>query len=137
MKKVVLTGIKKFEIVEVSKPQLINDDDVLLKIDTVGICGSDIHYYSEGKIGDQVIDFPFTIGHECSAIVERVGKKVSGLKPGDVVAVEPTLSCHKCEQCLSGREHTCTNQKFLGCPGQIDGCLSEFLIMPAGNCYVV
>ena len=70
MKKIFLSGIKKFEILEVSKPKLINDDGVLLKIDTVGVCGSDIHYYNEGKIGDQVIEFPFTIGHECSAVVE-------------------------------------------------------------------
>jgi len=137
MKKVVLTGIKKFKIIEAAKPQLINDNDVLLKIDTVGICGSDIHYYKEGKIGDQVIDFPFTIGHECSAIVEEVGKCVTNVKPGDLVAVEPALSCHKCQQCLSDREHTCTNQKFLGCPGQINGCLSEYIIMPERNCYPV
>ena len=137
MKKVSLTGIGKFEVVEVVKPQIINDGDVLLKINTVGICGSDIHYYKEGKIGDQVIDFPFVIGHECSAIVEEVGKSVTNVKPGDLVAVEPALSCHKCQQCLSGREHTCTNQKFLGCPGQIDGCLSEYIIMPGRNCYPV
>jgi len=137
LKKVNLTNIKKFEIVEVPKPQLINVNDVLLKIDTVGICGSDIHYYKEGKIGDQVIDFPFTIGHECSAIVEEVGRNVTSVKPGDIVAVEPTLSCHQCSQCLSGREHTCLNQKFLGCPGQIDGCLSEYIIMPERNCYPV
>lgn len=137
MKKVILTGIGKFEIAEVSKPQIKNDTDVLLKIDTVGICGSDIHYYNEGKIGDQVIDFPFSIGHECSAIVEEVGRSVTKLKPGDLVAIEPTLSCHQCSQCLAGREHTCLNQKFLGCPGQIDGCLSEYIIMPERNCYPV
>jgi L-iditol 2-dehydrogenase len=69
--------------------------------------------------------------------VEKVGKKVHSVKPGDLVAVEPALSCHKCEQCLSGREHTCTNQKFLGCPGQAEGCLSEYLIMPEENCFKV
>jgi L-iditol 2-dehydrogenase len=137
LNRVVLTGIKKFEIVEVSKPQIKNDTNILLKIDTVGICGSDIHYYNEGKIGDQVIVFPFTIGHECSAIVEEVGRSVTKLKPGDLVAIEPTLSCHQCSQCLAGREHTCLNQKFLGCPGQIDGCLSEYIVMPERNCYVV
>jgi L-iditol 2-dehydrogenase len=137
MKKIVLSGIRKFEIIDVPKPIIINQNDVLLKIDTVGVCGSDIHYYNEGKIGDQVIEFPFTIGHECSAIVEEVGKQVKNLKPGDLVAVEPSLSCHQCEQCLSGREHTCTNQKFLGCPGQTDGCLSEYIIMPERNCFSV
>lgn len=137
MNKVNLTGIKRFDIVETSKPQIVNDDDVLLKIDTVGICGSDIHYYKEGKIGDQVIDFPFIIGHECSAIVEEVGKKVTRVKPGNIVAIEPVISCHKCQQCLSGREHTCLNQKFLGAPGQLDGGLAGYLVMPQKNCYPV
>ena len=137
MKKVNLVDIGKFEIVEGTKPQVKNDDDVLLKIDTIGICGSDIHYYKEGKIGDQVIDFPFVIGHECSAIVEEVGKKVKRVKPGDIVAVEPVISCHKCSQCLAGREHTCLNQKFLGAPGQLDGGLAGYIVMPENNCYPV
>ena len=137
MNKVVLSGITKFKVIESAKPQILNADDVLLKIDTVGVCGSDIHYYNEGRIGDQIIDFPFTIGHECSAIVEEVGKNVIHIKPGDLVAVEPALSCHECPQCLSGREHTCLNQKFLGCPGQIDGCLSQYIVMPGKNCFPV
>ena len=137
MKKVDLTGIGKFEIVETTKPQINKDDDVLLRIDTIGICGSDIHYYKEGKIGDQLIDYPFTIGHECSAFVEEVGKKVTRVKPGDLVAIEPVISCHKCEQCLAGREHTCLNQTFLGAPGQLDGGLAGYLVMPEGNAYPV
>ena len=137
MKKVALTGIKEFGIIEMPKPKIINGNDVLLKIDTVGICGSDMHYYNEGRIGDQVIEFPFTIGHECSAVVEETGKTVSKVKEGDIVAIEPSVSCNHCSQCLSGREHTCLNQKFLGCPGQVDGCLSEYLVMPEKNCYPV
>jgi len=137
LKSVVLSGIGKFEIKESQKPNLLNDYDVLLKIDTVGICGSDIHYYKEGNIGDQVVEFPFTIGHECSAIVEEVGNKVTRVKSGDIVAIEPAVSCGKCPQCLEGREHTCLNQKCLGCPGQIEGCLSEHIIMPERNCYPV
>jgi L-iditol 2-dehydrogenase len=137
MKKVFLSGIRKFEVANVPKPILINENDVLLRVDTVGVCGSDIHYYKEGKIGDQVIHYPFTIGHECSAFVEEIGKNVKNFKIGDLVSVEPALSCHQCEQCLSGREHTCTNQKFLGCPGQVEGCLSEYIILPEKNCFPV
>ena len=137
MKKVDLTGIGKFKVVETTKPQIKKDDDVLLRIDTIGICGSDIHYYKEGKIGDQLVDFPFTIGHECSAIVEEVGKKVAQVKPGDLVAIEPVISCHKCAQCLAGREHTCLNQTFLGAPGQLDGGLAGYLVMPQENCYPI
>jgi len=137
MKTAVLTGIKKFQVIEAPEPQFLKDNDVLLRINSVGVCGSDLHYYNEGKIGDQIIDFPFTIGHECSAVVVRIGNSVKKVKPGDLVAVEPSLSCGKCEQCLKGREHTCLNQKFLGCPGQLNGCLAEYLIMPEENCFPV
>lgn len=137
MKKIVLNGIKKFDIVDSPKPVISKPDDVLLKIESVGVCGSDIHYYKEGKIGDQIIEFPFTIGHECSATVVEVGREVKSVKPGDMVAVEPAVSCHHCSQCLEGREHTCLNLKFLGCPGQMEGCLSEYLIMPEKNCFPV
>ncbi len=137
MKKAALTAIKKLGIIEVPKPQIINEDDILLKMDTVGVCGSDMHYYREGRIGDQIIEFPFAVGHECSAKVIEIGNSVSKVKIGDTVAVEPAVSCHHCSQCLSGREHTCLNINFLGCPGQLEGCLSEFIVMPENNCYPV
>ncbi len=137
MKKASLTGIKTFKVLESPKPEIKSPNDVLLKINSVGVCGSDIHYYTEGKIGDQVIDFPFTIGHECSAIVIDTGSNVQKVKRGDVVAIDPLVACHECSQCKSGREHTCLNQKFLGCPGQIEGCLAEYIIMPEENCFIV
>ncbi len=137
MKKVALTGIKKLELIDSQKPRVLKRDDVLLQIDTVGVCGSDMHYYNEGKIGDQIIKFPFAVGHECSARVVEIGDSVSKVKIGDTVAVEPAVSCHQCSQCLSGRDHTCLNLNFLGCPGQIEGCLSEFIVMPEHNCYPV
>jgi len=138
VKSVVLTGIRKIELREIPAPELKADTDVLLKIKSVGICGSDIHYYSTGRIGDQVIKFPFTIGHECAAVVEKVGSLVSRrVRPGDRVAIEPAISCGKCDQCKSGRRHTCRNLRFLGCPGEREGCLSEFIVMPQENCYKI
>ena len=137
MKKVALTGIRKFEIQDAEIPRIKHNDEVLLKIDSVGVCGSDMHYYNEGGIGDQIIEFPFTIGHEGSAVVAEVGAKVTKVKKGDVVAIEPAVSCLHCEQCRSGREHTCYNLQFLGCPGQLEGCLSEYIVMPERNCYPV
>jgi len=137
MNSLVLTDIRKFELREKPKPNIKKTDDVLLKIHNVGICGSDIHYYKSGKIGDQIIEFPFTIGHEASAIVETVGARVKNVKPGDRVAIEPAVSCGKCDQCLSGRRHTCRNLKFLGCPGELEGCLSEYIVMPEENCYKI
>jgi L-iditol 2-dehydrogenase len=137
LKTVALTDKGKFDVLEISKPEIINGDDILLKVSSVGICGSDLHYFRQGRVGDQIIKFPFTVGHECSAVVEEIGANVKRVKPGDIIAVEPALSCHKCQQCLSGREHTCLNQKFLGAPGQKDGCLTEYIVMPESNCFVV
>lgn len=137
MNSLVLTGIRKFEFQEAPKPKIKKTTDVLLQIHNVGICGSDIHYYSTGKIGDQVIKFPFIIGHEASAIVEAIGASVTKVKPGDRVAIDPAISCGKCDQCKIGRRHTCRNLLFLGCPGQIEGCLSKYLVMPQENCYKI
>jgi L-iditol 2-dehydrogenase len=134
MKAAVLTGLRRMEIVDVPKPVIKNDTDVLLKIAVVGVCGSDVHYYLTGRISSQVVQYPYLVGHECSATVEAVGKKVKHVKPGDEVAVEPAISCHKCHQCKMGRENTCLNLKFLGTPGQGPGCLCEYIVMPEENC---
>jgi L-iditol 2-dehydrogenase len=137
MNSLALTNIRKLESRKTPKPKIKKTTDVLLKMRNVGICGSDIHYYSTGRIGDQIIKFPFTIGHEGSAIVESVGSRVTRVKPKDRVAIEPAVSCGKCDQCKKGRRHTCRNLKFLGCPGEREGCLSEYIVMPQENCYKI
>jgi L-iditol 2-dehydrogenase len=137
MKQVVLTGIRKMEIVEANVPSLMNLNDVKIKLTTIGVCGSDIHYYSEGKIGTQVVQYPYPVGHECSGIIEETGKNVTNVKVGDLVVVDPAVHCGECDQCLSGRPHTCRNNKFLGCPGQLDGCLAEYIVMPDFTCFPV
>lgn len=134
MKAVVLTGLRRIEIADMPKPVISKNNDVLLKVAVVGICGSDVHYYLRGKIGSQVVKYPFIVGHECSAVVEEVGKKVKKVKPGDEVVVEPAVSCHKCRQCKMGRENTCEKLKFLGTPGQLPGCLCEYIVMPEDCC---
>lgn len=135
MKSMVLTGIRQMEMKEVPKPEIENDDDVLIKLARVGVCGSDIHYYVSGKIGSQVVKYPFPVGHEAGGIVEEVGSGVTRVKPGDEIAIEPAMPCWKCDQCLAGRPHTCRKLKFLGCPGQADGCLSEYIVMPETSCF--
>ena len=105
-----------------------------MKVVVVGVCGSDVHYYLSGRIGSKIVQYPCVVGHECSAIVEAVGKKVQHIKPGDAVAVEPAVSCHKCPQCEMGRENTCSNLKFLGVPGELAGCLCEYIVMPDNCC---
>ena len=83
MKAQVLTGIGQMEMREVAKPAIANDDDVLLKIEVVGVCGSDIHYYETGKIGSKVVEYPILFGQKCAATVEAIGNGVTTLKVGD------------------------------------------------------
>jgi len=154
MKAAVLTGIRQMEIRDVPEPKIEKDNDVLLKIEVVGVCGSDVHYYETGRIGSQVVQYPFIVGHECSATVKAVGDSVTRVKVGDQVAVEPAVSCHECDQCRQGRENTCDKLRFLGTPGQgnacppyhpsqvsslaLDtlgrrGCLCEYIVMPQSH----
>ena len=135
MKAMVLTGIGTIEIVEHPAPARQYPTDVLLRIVRAGICGSDLHYYTQGRIGDQIVRFPFCIGHECSAVVEDVGNQATRLKPGDLVVVDPSVSCGTCDQCRLGHFHTCRKVRFLGCPGQLEGCLCDLMIMPEDCCH--
>lgn len=129
-----LTGIRQMQMKEVAMPQIKSDYDVLIRMKRLGICGSDVHYYTQGKIGSQVVSYPFTVGHEGAGIIEKTGEKVTRVKPGDRIAIEPAMPCFECDQCRAGRHHTCRNLKFLGCPGQAAGCLSEYIVMPETSC---
>jgi len=137
MKTVVLTGIRQMEVREAPAPKIERNTDVLLKVESIGVCGSDVHYYVSGRIGSQVVKYPFRVGHEFSATVKDIGSKVKRVEPGDRVAVEPAMSCGQCDQCLSHRRHTCRKLRFLGCPGQSEGCLSEYIVMPEDCCYPI
>ncbi len=135
MKAFMLTGLHQMEIHELADVKMERQDDVLLQMKRVGVCGSDIHYYETGRVGSQVVQFPYAVGHECSAVVKAVGPAVKKVKVGDEVAVDPAIICHDCDQCRAGRENTCRKLLFLGCPGQIPGCLSEYLVMPEDCLY--
>lgn len=137
MKSMALTGIRQMEMREVEKPVLSESKDVLIKMKTIGVCGSDVHYYTTGKIGSQVVQYPFPVGHEGAGMVVAVGEEVTRVKPGDRIAIEPAMPCWECDQCKAGRPHTCRNLKFLGCPGQAEGCLSEYIIMPETSCFPI
>ena len=125
------------EMMEIPGPVIINDTDVLIKMKVTGVCGSDMHYYTEGRIGSQVVKYPFPLGHEGAGEVLETGRKVTMVKPGDRIAIEPAIYCYKCDQCLIGRHNTCRNLRFLGAPGQVNGCLSEYIVMPEVNCIPV
>ena len=137
MKAMALTGIRQMEMIELPVPEIIHDNDVLIQMKVVGVCGSDVHYYTRGKIGSQVVEYPFPVGHEGSGEVIKVGPAVTSVKPGDRIAVEPAMPCGECDQCMVGRPHTCRKLRFLGCPGQADGCLSEYIVMPEDSCFKI
>lgn len=134
MKAMMLTGIRQMEMKEIPEPVLVNPNDVKIRMSVVGICGSDIHYYTKGQIGSQVVEYPFAVGHEGAGVVVETGPAVNRVKPGDQIAIEPAMPCRKCDQCLSGRHHTCRKLRFLGCPGQAEGCLMEYIVMPEESC---
>ncbi len=137
MKAMMLTGIRKMEMREVPEPVIKNRNDIKIRMLVLGICGSDIHYYTNGRIGSQIVKYPFTVGHECSGIVTEAGPDVTRVRKGEIIAVEPAMWCGVCDQCLSGRHHTCRNLKFLGCPGQAEGSLSEYIVMPENSCFAL
>lgn len=137
MNTAILKGIRQIETAKVSDPKLVNDTDVLIRIKTVGVCGSDIHYFTTGRIGTQIVKFPFIVGHEAAGIVEQTGKKATRVKPGQRIAIDPAVYCGHCDQCLLGRENTCRNLRFLGCPDQLEGCLSELIVLPEFCCFPI
>ena len=132
-----LTSRGNFTLESVPEPVIRQPDEVLLKMVQVGICGSDLHYFRQGAIGDQAVTFPFTLGHEGTALIQEVGPEVKELEPGDKIVIDPAITCGRCDQCLAGRPHTCRHLKFLGCPGQQEGCLQEYMVMPEKNCFPV
>lgn len=124
-------------VTQIAVPGIMHQNEVKIKMSSIGVCGSDIHYYAEGKIGTQVVQYPFPVGHECSGIIVETGSEVTNVKVGDLVVVDPSVHCGHCDQCLAGRPHTCRNNRFLGCPGQLDGCLTEYIVMPDFTCFPV
>ena len=137
MNTMMLTGIRQMEMRQVPDPMIVNDSDVLIRMKVVGVCGSDVHYYKSGKIGSQVVEYPFPVGHEGAGVVVKTGAAVTRVRPGDRIAIEPAMPCWKCDQCLAGRPHTCRKLRFLGCPGQAAGCLSEYIVMPETSCFPI
>lgn len=135
MKAMMLTGIRQMEMREIPEPALTGLKDVRIRMISMGVCGSDIHYYTRGRIGSQIVEYPFAVGHEGAGIVVETGTGVTRVKKGDKIAIDPAMPCWLCDQCLSGRHHTCRRLRFLGCPGQAEGCLTEYLVMPEESCF--
>ena len=121
MKVAIMTDIGKMDYVERPIPTP-KDDEVLVKLEYVGICGSDMHYYESGAIGDFIVKPPFVLGHEPGGVVVEVGKNVHHLKVGDRVALEPGKTCGHCEYCREGKYNLCPRRRVLCHPRRWTAC---------------
>jgi len=126
MKALFLSAPRSFQYLEIPSPAAA-PGQLRVRMKYVGICGSDIHYYTEGRIGDQVVHYPFILGHEGSG---EIAVDAGPFRKGMRIYIEPAMACHRCDQCLAGRENTCRNLKFLGNPLESAGCMSEEIILP-------
>jgi len=134
IKAAVLHRAEDLRIDLVDMPEITRDDQVLIKIKTVGICGSDIHYYKHGRIGACVVKKPMILGHESAGGIIEVGKKVKNFKAGDRVVLEPGIPCGRCEYCRKGRYNLCDEVRFMATP-PVDGALVEYVVYPAEYVY--
>ncbi|MHB8061292.1 MAG: NAD(P)-dependent alcohol dehydrogenase [Ruminiclostridium sp.] len=133
MKVAVMKGIGQMGFIEREIPKVENNE-VLVKLEYVGICGSDLHYYETGGIGDYIVKPPFVLGHEPGGTVVEAGKNVKHLKAGDRVALEPGKTCGKCEFCKTGRYNLCQDVIFFATP-PVDGVFQEYVAHEAGLCF--
>jgi len=104
--------------------------EVLVQVASVGVCGSDVHYYREGRAGDFVVTSPIVLGHEVSGRIVAVGEGVDTARMGERVAVEPQRPCHVCRQCVAGRYNLCPNMRFYATP-PVDGAFTRYVTAPS------
>ena len=121
------------EVRTVSLPEL-DADQVLVRVASVGVCGSDVHYYQHGKIGPYVVDHPLILGHELSGTITAVGSAVDPARIGSRVAVEPQRPCRVCTQCKAGRYNLCPDIEFYATP-PIQGGFCEFVKIQSDFAY--
>ncbi len=132
-KAVFMTDLKKMETREIEMPKAAADQ-VVIKLEYVGICGSDVHYLENGRIGDFVVQGDFILGHECAGTITEVGADVTELKVGDRVCLEPGFGCGTCDFCKSGHYNLCKDMQFLATP-PVQGCLMNYIAFPADMCF--
>ena len=128
-----MVGLNKMEIREAAIPEP-KEGEVLVKVEYVGICGSDVHYFKDGRCGDFVVDGELMLGHEAGGVVVKVGAGVTDLVEGDKVALEPGITCGQCEFCKSGRYNLCPDVVFLATP-PVQGCNEDYIAFPANMCF--
>lgn len=125
----VLTGPSTIEMQERPVPTP-GPDEVLVRVGSVGVCGSDVHYYKHGRIADMVVESPLVLGHEVGGRIVDVGADVPRDRVGERVALEPQRPCRRCRYCKTGQLNLCPNMEFFATP-PIDGAFSDYVVVPA------
>jgi L-iditol 2-dehydrogenase len=129
MRASVLRGARDVVVESRPRPQP-GPDEVLVRVSSVGVCGSDIHYYEHGRIGHFVVESPLVLGHEASGVIEEVGSAVERLSSGQRVSIEPGTPDLTCTECLAGRYNLCPDMRFFATP-PIDGAFAEYVVVHA------
>ncbi|MFJ6532988.1 NAD(P)-dependent alcohol dehydrogenase [Microbacterium sp. NPDC091662] len=111
-------------------------DQVIVRVNAVGICGSDVHYFHEGRIGDFVVEEPLVLGHEAGGTIVAVGADIDDSRVGERVSIEPQRPCRVCEFCRSGRYNLCPQIEFYATP-PIDGAFAEYVAIQSDFAYTV
>lgn len=117
---------------------ILSADSMLIRVARAGICGSDMHYYQEGRVGNFVPQMPFVLGHEVSGVVVEAGKDVADFTTGDRVVVEPAIPCGYCAPCKQGRYNLCSHMRMLGSASampHMDGGFAEYVAVPSRSCW--
>jgi len=133
MRSIQLVAPRTLELVDMPQPRDPGFGEVTVRVHAVGICGSDMHWYHDGHIGDSQAVYPQVLGHEPAGEVIAIGPGVHDFSLGDRVVIEPSLTCGHCEYCLKGRHNNCIHTIFMGGP-QAPGMFRDFVTLPAGNC---
>jgi L-iditol 2-dehydrogenase len=134
-----LHGRRDLRVECLATPPLPGPGEALVRIGSVGVCGSDLHTFQHGRIGDTVVRAPLVLGHEFGGTIEALGAgAVDGtgamLQPGTRVAIDPAVPCRRCEPCTAGHPNLCTDLRFFGLY-PTDGALCERMIVPARVCF--
>lgn len=130
-----MRGLDHMIIKEIPKPTA-GPGNVVVSLEYVGICGSDVHYFHNGRVGAYEVDLEhdYMLGHECAGTVVEIGEGVTDLKVGDRVALEPGVTDGTCEFCKEGKYNLCPDVVFLATP-PVPGCNEEFIEHPASYCF--
>lgn len=130
-----LLGVRDFRLSERPDPEP-GAGEIRVRVGAVGLCGSDLHNYSEGSVGDTPCVYPMVLGHEPAGIVDEIGAGVTGWSRGDRAACEPALYCYHCEYCLTGHHNVCAHLRFLSST-EDPGFLRDCVVLPAHNLFAL